>query len=1393
MTRDDLLDRIASFRGRVRRLLGIYGLARVAAIALAVVLAAGWADWAIHVASPIRALELLALIIVSAWALRRFVLRPMMANFDDLALALRIEDRWPGLQDRLASAVEFLAIPEQAQTSDNASPALRKRVIDQAFAEVESLDFTEAIDPRPARQSLKFLGIAAALAAFSFVLGPASSRIALARFFNPVSGPEWPKSTVLEWVEATPKVAVGEPWSLVVKVAEGYKVPASAMAEFRFVDGETASEPLRILENGEFRGRLESVTQSFSVRVRGGDDLTDAKSIVAVTPPRLADAAIEIVPPAYTAMPPVRLAPGSAQVRAVEGSTVKLTARATKSLSAANLKFADSKAQPPAVELDTARQNLNVSWEAAASTAVSLDLTDTEGFTSKDQGRLDQQVVPDMAPRVVLEDPATDREITAQAVVPLKVDLEDDFGIAEVRLRYQLSNGSEEPGEPIVRTLWSAVPGQPMVRKNKIGEKWDLAPMGLAPGAMITLTVEAVDFKKPNGPNLGKSREIRLRIITPQEAARQMEDQRREIREETERVLAMQRQANRPVDEARRTLDQTGDPAKLADASRQELQNAEQVQRQVGDRLNNPADGLSRKVERFLEDLDNLKLANPEAAEQMNGLKQALAQLEQGPVPQAEQALGRANRSIDQRRGTGDQSQRPGTQAPQQGAQRQGEQEQAKADGQQQGGQEQAKAGGQQQGGQEQAKAGGQQQGGQEKSKSGGQQQGGQEQAKAGGQQQGGQEKSKSGGQQQGGQQQAKSGGQQQGGQEQAKSGGQQQGGQEQAKSGGQQQGGQEQAKSGGQQQGGQEQAKAGGQQQGGQEQAKSGGQQQGGQEQAKAGGQQPGGQEQAKAGGQQQGGQQQGGQEQAGQEQQGGTQQSLAQAQDAQREVTQALERMLGEMSQLESVRGLINETKQIAAAQEEANKALEEVANNPEMMGKNADQLPAEAKADLENRAARQNELARQLQNLQERLGEMANRMAEQDPIDAAGLQEAAQNSRDRGTTGKMNDAAAQIAANRTNAAREAQQQALKEVQQLADDIQNRKEKELARLVKQLKESEQAIRDLKRAQVENLMKTRQAGQEKDDAKRKAELQKLARQEQQIQEEVKRQLQKLQRIRSAQQAARAGQQAMGKMSKAQQQMDADEAEGAQQEQEEALKNLDDAEQELAQARAEAEEQLAQEQFAKMGDLIKSLAERQVRMVEDTVGYDAKKAEAGSLTAAQRAGVRSLAMVEDGLKQETDELAERMGDGVPVFSLILKKASDSMNKATSSLQKLDTGVPTQKAEKSAAQRLQQLVDSLQPDKPKEGQGQQQQQQQGGEQQGGQQDGDGIPTVAQLKMLKRLQTEINERTGELDGIARDGGKLSDDQKTELDSLKLEQGRLADLLRDLSKPKRSDGED
>ena len=45
---------------------------------------------------------------------------------------------------------------------------------------------------------------------------------------------------------------------------------------------------------------------------------------------------------------------------------------------------------------------------------------------------------------------------------------------------------------------------------------------------------------------MGKSREMRLRIVSKEDAARQFDDARRELREEIARILAMQKQAITP-------------------------------------------------------------------------------------------------------------------------------------------------------------------------------------------------------------------------------------------------------------------------------------------------------------------------------------------------------------------------------------------------------------------------------------------------------------------------------------------------------------------------------------------------------------------------------------------------------------------------------------------------------------------------------------------------------------------------------------------------------------------------------------------------------------------------------------------------------------------------------
>ncbi len=61
------------------------------------------------------------------------------------------------------------------------------------------------------------------------------------------------------------------------------------------------------------------------------------------------------------------------------------------------------------------------------------------------------------------------------------------------------------------------------------------------------------------------------------------------------------------------------------------------------------------------------------------------------------------------------------------------------------------------------------------------------------------------------------------------------------------------------------------------------------------------------------------------------------------------------------------------------------------------------------------------------------------------------------------------------------------------------------------------------------------------------------------------------------------------------------------------------------------------------------------------------------------------------------------------------------------------------------------------------------------------------------MLKSLQEELNERTDFFDELLRRQKELNPEQTAELDKLHEDQGTLADLVRDLTRPKKDDGEE
>src|SRR5690348_8444193 len=133
--------RIAELRGRVRRLLALHGLSWVAVGTILTVIAAGLADWLVpgHLNREVRVALLGVVAALAGWLALRYVVRPLVVRFGDLDIALRIERRWPGLNDRLASTVQFLRMPGRGGDRDDilGSQALREATIRETMREVE--------------------------------------------------------------------------------------------------------------------------------------------------------------------------------------------------------------------------------------------------------------------------------------------------------------------------------------------------------------------------------------------------------------------------------------------------------------------------------------------------------------------------------------------------------------------------------------------------------------------------------------------------------------------------------------------------------------------------------------------------------------------------------------------------------------------------------------------------------------------------------------------------------------------------------------------------------------------------------------------------------------------------------------------------------------------------------------------------------------------------------------------------------------------------------------------------------------------------------------------------------------------------------------------------------
>ena len=247
----------------------------------------GYLDWRFRLPNLVRAGALVSMLAGAAILAYRYLYRPLSARSDDLSLALRVEERYPVLNDSLASTVEFLS---QETPPSGESAAVRREAIRRALGRAGNFDFNRVVDTRGLRLAGGVAIVALALAVTLLILFPATAATALVRLAVPFGTSDWPRLTQLEL--ETPRTRIGRNEGFELRGLVKGIIPDNATVVFRYDSFPERHETIHLAITGDQaklfrRWKADDVSASFRVQVFVGDAESKEFSVKVVPPPEL--------------------------------------------------------------------------------------------------------------------------------------------------------------------------------------------------------------------------------------------------------------------------------------------------------------------------------------------------------------------------------------------------------------------------------------------------------------------------------------------------------------------------------------------------------------------------------------------------------------------------------------------------------------------------------------------------------------------------------------------------------------------------------------------------------------------------------------------------------------------------------------------------------------------------------------------------------------------------------------------------------------------------------------------------------------------------------------------------------------------------------------------------
>src|SRR5689334_8202200 len=337
---DQLFGIINTVRKRRGLLLALRGLAVTLAVAAGLLLVTGLAAYRYRYSTgaliTLRVAAVLGLIVTVYFLL----VRPLRRKISDAQLALLIEEKQPGAEDRFVSAVEFSGEDHLALSST----AILDRLMDDADRHAGQINLDEIV---PNKRFWQFGGAALAsvlLFVAVLIFGPREIKSGVAQLITPASTVAASNALQINVKPGTARVPKGSDQKLIASLvnfnADGATVFTRKAGE---KEEQWVGQPMEPAKSqNEFQHFIFNIQEDTEYFVESNQCRSGVFKLTVVDLPYVKQIDQTQFFPSYTGIPPKTIE-DAPDVAVLANTTVKLTAKLTGKAKSARLVFHDGK------------------------------------------------------------------------------------------------------------------------------------------------------------------------------------------------------------------------------------------------------------------------------------------------------------------------------------------------------------------------------------------------------------------------------------------------------------------------------------------------------------------------------------------------------------------------------------------------------------------------------------------------------------------------------------------------------------------------------------------------------------------------------------------------------------------------------------------------------------------------------------------------------------------------------------------------------------------------------------------------------------------------------------------------------------------------------------------